>query len=74
MRCEIRRKGEEEVTTRKWPSWKNWLMSLFSLGCAMGILYVARTAEGFDLIIFLVGAGSCTFTCFDFARQALRER
>jgi len=74
MRCEIRRKGEAEVTVPEWPSLKKWLISVESLGGAIGCLYAARTAEGFGLIVWLAGAGAFTLACFDFAQEAMRER
>ena len=71
---EIRRKGEAEVTVPEWPSLKKWLQSLFCLVVGVLLLNEARAAEGFDLIMRLVGAGGLAVGSIEFARQASQER
>ena len=62
------------MTVPEWPILKKWLKSLFCLVAGIGFLYEARTAEGFHLIMSLVGAISTIAGGFFFARDALRER
>ena len=70
----IQRKGEAEVTVPEWPSLKKWLQSLFCLVVGVLLLNEARAAEGFHLIMSLVGASSTIAGGFFFARDALQER